>query len=195
MELPPYRLPSLRSIGLRLLDRSRIFLRRAGTIIFAVAIVLWTLTQFPRVEGGPPPIDDSALGRMGQLIEPAIEPLGFDWRIGVGLITSLGAREVMVSTMATMHNLGSAGDDVRSLRDILRQSTDPESGRHLYTPLIALSLMVFFVLACQCMSTVAVVRRETNSWRWPLFMIAMMNVLAWLASFAIFQGGRLLGFQ
>ncbi|MDE0730238.1 MAG: ferrous iron transporter B, partial [Longimicrobiales bacterium] len=99
MDLPPYRLPSARSIGLRLLDRSKVFLKRAGSVIFAVAIVLWMLTQFPRLDTGPPPIEDSALGRIGQVIEPAIEPLGFDWRIGVGLVTSLAAREVIVGTL------------------------------------------------------------------------------------------------
>ena len=99
----------------------------------------------------------------------------------------------MVSTMATMYNLGSGDDDVRSLRQILRRATDPETGRRLYSPLVALSLMVFFALACQCMSTVAVVRRETNSWRWPLFMLVTMNAIAWIASFVVFQGGRLLG--
>jgi len=137
---------------------------------------------------------NSFAGRIGRFIEPAIEPLGFDWRIGIGLITSFAAREVMVSTMATVFNLGSASDDIVSLRQTLRDATDPDTGLRAYSPLIGISLMVFFVLACQCMSTVAVVRRETNSWRWALFMLVMMNVLAWLASFAVFQGGRLMGF-
>ena len=139
-------------------------------------------------------LEHSFAGRVGHLIEPVIAPLGFDWRIGVGLVTSFAAREVMVSTMATMFNLGNARGEVVPLRQSLRDAVDPESGLKAYTPLTAVSLMVFFALACQCMSTVAIVRRETNSWRWPIFMLVMMNALAWLASFVVYQGGRALGF-
>ena len=121
------------------------------------------------------------------------EPLGFDWRFGIGLITSLAAREVMVSTMATVYNLEDTSTSSLSLRAKLRNAVDARTGRPEYTPLVAVSLMVFFVLACQCMSTLAVVRRETNSWGWPVFMLVMMNALAWIASFAVFQGGRVLG--
>jgi ferrous iron transport protein B len=174
MELPPYRLPSLRSIGLRLLDRSRVFLRRAGTIIFAVAIVLWTLTQFPRVEGSPPPIDDSALGRMGQVIEPAIEPLGFDWRIGVGLVTSLAAREVIVGTLGTIYGVEGATEEDAGLQDALRRDLTRGS---------AIGLLVFFAFALQCMSTVAVVRRETAGWKWPALQFGYMLLLAYAGAF------------
>ncbi len=174
MELPPYRLPSPRSIALRLLDRSRIFLRRAGTIIFAVTIVLWTLTQFPRVDAGPPPIDDSALGRMGQLIEPAIEPLGFDWRIGVGLVTSLAAREVIVGTLGTIYGVEDTSDDSQGLQEALRR--DLTTGA-------AIGLLVFFVFALQCMSTVAVMRRETAGWKWPALQFAYMLLLAYVGAF------------
>jgi ferrous iron transport protein B len=222
MELPPYRAPSWRSVVMTVSDRSLLFLRKAGTVILAVSVVLWFLASYPRggaevqalerqaaaaevagdanaaqhfeTQAAGLSLRQSFAGRIGQAIEPVIEPLGFDWRIGVGLITSFAAREVMVSTMATVFNLGRADDDVVPLRRILREATDPVTGARSYTPLVGISLMVFFALACQCMSTVAVVRRETNSWRWPLFMVLMMNVLAWLASFAVFQGGQLLGF-
>jgi ferrous iron transport protein B len=222
MELPPYRMPSPRSVALAVRDRSLLFLRKAGTVILAVSMVLWFLASYPRgghevhalqarvtaaEQAGDTATRDalnsqvagvslrnSFAGRIGRFIEPAIEPLGFDWRIGIGLITSFAAREVMVSTMATVFNLGSGDDDIVSLRQTLRDAVDPDTGLHAYSPLIGVSLMVFFVLACQCMSTVAVVRRETNSWRWALFMVVMMNVLAWLASFAVFQGGKLMGF-
>ena len=222
MELPPYRMPSPRSVALAVRDRSLLFLRKAGTVILAVSMVLWFLASYPRggrevhalqarvtaaEQAGDTAARDalssqvagvslrnSFAGRIGRFIEPAIEPLGFDWRIGIGLITSFAAREVMVSTMATVFNLGSGDDDIVSLRQTLRDAVDPDTGLHAYSPLIGVSLMVFFVLACQCMSTVAVVKRETNSWRWALFMVVMMNVLAWLASFAVFQGGRLMGF-
>ncbi len=223
MELPPYRMPSWRSVLITMRDRSLLFLRKAGTVILAVSIVLWFLASYP----GPGPagaeleeriaaaetagdadtaerlstelsglaLRNSFAGRAGRLLEPVIEPLGFDWRIGIGLITSFAAREVMVSTMATVFNLGDDGEDegFLSLREKLRTTRDAETGELAYSPLVAVSLMVFFVLACQCMSTVAVVRRETNTWTWPIFMIVMMNALAWVASFAVYQGGRLLG--
>jgi ferrous iron transport protein B len=182
MELPPYRVPTARSIGLRLLDRSKIFLRRAGRIIFAVAIVLWTLTQFPRVDGGPPPIDESALGRMGQVIEPAIEPLGYDWRIGVGLVTSLAAREVIVGTLGTIYGVEDASDDSIVLQEALRRDL---------TPAAAIGLLVFFVFALQCMSTVAVMRRETAGWKWPALQFAYMLLLAYGGAFVavrVFSG-------
>jgi ferrous iron transport protein B len=135
----------------------------------------------------------SFAGQIGHALEPLIEPLGFDWRIGIGLVTSFAAREVMVSTMATVWNLVDGGDDAVSLRRAMREDRDPVTGRASYTPLMGVSLMVFFALACQCMSTVAVVRRETKSWTWPILMLVTMNALAWAASFTVFQGGRLLG--
>jgi ferrous iron transport protein B len=222
MELPPYRMPSWRSVLITVRDRVMLFVRKAGTVILAVSMVLWFLASYPRTGAEADHVRaqiataqqagdvsraqalendlagtvlrNSFAGRVGRAIEPVIRPLGFDWRIGIGLITSFAAREVMVSTMATVFNLGNADDTPMSLREKLRSAVDPRTGAHAYSPLIGVSLMVFFVLACQCMSTVAVARRETNSWRWPLFMLVMMNVLAWLASFAVFQGGRLLGF-
>ena len=174
MDLPSYRLPSARSIGLRLLDRSKIFLRRAGSIIFAVTIVLWVLTQFPRTDAGPPLIEDSALGRIGQTIEPAIEPLGFDWRIGVGLVTSLAAREVIVGTLGTIYGVEDATDDSITLQETLR--------RDLTLP-AAIGLLVFFAFALQCMSTVAVMRRETGGWKWPILQFSYMLFLAYSGAF------------
>ena len=174
MDLPPYRLPSARSIGLRLLDRSKIFLRRAGRVIFAVTIVLWMLTQFPRLDAGPPPIEESALGRIGQVIEPAIEPLGFDWRIGIGLVTSLAAREVIVGTLGTIYGVENASDDSMVLQETLRRNL---------TPAAAIGLLVFFAFALQCMSTVAVMRRETGGWKWPMLQFCYMLVLAYSGAF------------
>ena len=171
MELPPYRLPSARSIAARLVERTRIFLRRAGKIILAVAVALWVLTQVPRdPEGGAPEIGDSALGRIGQVIEPAIEPLGFDWRVGIGLVTSLAAREVIVGTLGTIYGVENAGDENMELQAALRRDLDFGS---------AVGLLLFFVFALQCMSTVAVVRRETGGWRWPALQFAYMLALAY----------------
>ncbi len=174
MDLPSYRLPSARSIGLRLLDRSKMFLRRAGSIIFAVAIVLWVLTQFPRTDAGPPLIEDSALGRIGQVIEPTIEPLGFDWRIGVGLVTSLAAREVIVGTLGTIYGVEDATDDSITLQETLRRDLTLPS---------AIGLLVFFAFALQCMSTVAVMRRETGGWKWPILQFSYMLFLAYSGAF------------
>lgn len=221
MELPSYRAPSWRTILPGVRDRSLLFVRKAGTVILATSICLWFLGSYPRHTPASAPVEarlaaavasgdsvavaaaerdldavrleHSWAGRVGRAIEPVIEPLGFDWRIGIGLITSLAAREVMVSTMATVFHLGGADEESASLRDQLRTAVDPRTGERAYSPLIGVSLMVFFVLACQCMSTVAVVRRETESWRWPILMLVLMNSLAWLASFAVFQIGRALG--
>jgi ferrous iron transport protein B len=222
MELPAYRMPSWRSILITVAERCVLFLQKAGTVILAVSIVLWFLASYPRGSADERALDaqvrtqqaaghaaqaqalenerpglvlrNSFAGRVGHVLEPAITPLGFDWRIGIGLVTSFAAREVMVSTMATVFNLGEAHHSTAPLATVLRTAIDPATGRRAYTALTGISLMVFFALACQCMSTVAVVRRETNSWRWPITMIVLMNAMAWAASFVIYQGGRMLGF-
>jgi ferrous iron transport protein B len=133
--------------------------------------------------------------RLGKAIEPTIEPLGYDWKIGIGLIGAFAAREVFVSTMGIVYGVsGDVDEESQTLREKIRDERWPD-GRAVYTPLAGLSLMVFFALACQCMSTLAAVYRETGSWRWPVFLFAYMTVLAWVASFIVFQGGRLLGFE
>ena len=133
--------------------------------------------------------------RMGQLIEPVLAPLGFDWKIGIGIIGAFAAREVFISTMGVVYGVGADADEGSvTLRAQIRNETR-DDGRPVYTPLVGLSLMVFFALACQCMSTLAVVKRETRSWKWPVFLFTYMTVLAWVMSFAVYQGGRLLGFE
>ncbi len=137
---------------------------------------------------------ESYAGRLGLFIEPLIKPLGFDWKIGIGLVASFAAREVLVSTLAIIYNVGEDANEASvDLIQALQNEKDMATGQPRYTPLVAVSLMVFFVLACQCMSTVAIVKRETNSWRWPIFMVSYMTALAWFGSFAVYQGGRLLG--
>ena len=170
MELPSYRVPSLESLGLRLYDRSKVFLRRAGRVILAVAVALWVMTQVPRVDGKAPPIEESALGWAGHLIEPAIRPLGFDWKIGVGLVSSLAAREVIVGTLGTIHGVQDADEGSMQLQAALKRDLDLGG---------AVALLVFFAFALQCMSTVAVMRRETAGWKWPAFQFGYMLVLAW----------------
>jgi ferrous iron transport protein B len=220
-EMPPYRLPSWRSVLLTIRERCLLFLGQAGTTIVAVSIVLWALASYPanhpetralneraakaaargdtagaaelQREASGAALRNSFAGQMGHAIEPVIAPLGFDWKLGVGIVSSIAAREVMISTMATMNNLDGSADPSESLRQALPKARDPLTGLPVYTPLVAVSLMVFFALAFQCMSTVAVVRRETNSWRWPISMLVFMNGMAWAASLAVFQAGKALG--
>lgn len=140
-------------------------------------------------------LEQSIAGRIGKGMEPLIEPLGYDWKIGVGLLASFAAREVFVSTLGLVYGIGDDIDEASvPLRSKIRNEINPRTGKRVYTPLVGLSLMIFFLIAAQCMSTVAVVRRETRSWRWPVFMVVYMTVLAWLGAFVVYQGGRLLGF-
>ncbi|HEX8285192.1 MAG TPA: ferrous iron transport protein B [Pyrinomonadaceae bacterium] len=232
LELPPYRVPNFLNVFQTMRTRSWLFVKRAGTVILTISILLWALMTFPRSAEKPVPdaeegaavqamretgtesrgepapltakeggdtsdeaaqIEQSYGGRLGRLLEPVIEPLGFDWKMGIGLVASFAAREVLVSTLSIVYNVGKNADaESPSLIDAVRNAKRPD-GRPAWTPLVAVSMMVFFVLACQCMSTVAIVRRETNSWRWPLFMVAYMLVIAYAASFVTYQGGRLLG--
>jgi len=180
LELPQYRMPTLYSLGLRLLDRARIFLRQAGTIILLVTLALWVLAHLPVVHTATgsiaaPELADSVIGRLGHFIEPAIAPLGFNWKIGIGLLSSVLAREVMVSTMGTLYG-ADPGTQAMHLQTALHH--DMKLGG-------ALALMIFFAFAMQCTSTMAVVKRETNSWKWPALQFAYMLVLAYVAAFAV----------
>ena len=199
LEMPPYRMPSLQTIAIRMWERAGLFLRRAGTVILSLSILLWALATFPK-PASPDATKAEALahsiaGRMGHAIEPAIAPLGYDWKIGIGLIGSFAAREVFVGTMSIVYSVENEDkDDFAPLRDTMLAEKRAD-GRPVFTPLVCIGLMVFYVLAMQCISTVAIVRRETNSWFWPLFQIAYMTGLAWIGAFTVYQGGRLLGFQ
>jgi ferrous iron transport protein B len=223
MELPPYRWPNFRTVFQNMMIRAGLFLKRAGTVILASSILLWALTYFPRTLEQPAAnaprqeqaadgaegsasekekqiraesdqFQNSYAGRLGHFIEPVIEPLGFDWKIGIALISSFAAREVLVSTLSIIYNVGKDADaESESLTQAIREAKK-DDGTKVWTPLTALTLMVFFVLAMQCVSTVAIVRRETNSWAWTLFMVAYMTGLAYLAALITYQGGKLLGF-
>lgn len=227
LELPPYKRPALRVVLRHMWDRSMIFIRRAGTVILVLTMVLWVLATYPRSEAlaahaaareaeieqiadpearaeelarleheiAGEQLRNSFAGRLGHAIEPLIAPLGFDWKIGIGLIGSFAAREVFVSTMSTVYSVGEfdeTEEGTRGLAAVLQSQTRPD-GTPVYTALTGVTLMVFFVFALQCVSTVAVVRRETNRWVWPLFQLAYMTSLAWVLAFLTHQGGRLLG--
>jgi ferrous iron transport protein B len=218
LELPPYRRPRLRDVAGMVWDRSRRFVTDAGPLIVICSVVLWGLLDFPREPVRPsrdwkaataqvdpvarPELERAAqaerlqqsyAGRIGKLMEPAIAPLGFDWKIGIGLVGAFAAREVFVATLGVVYGLEPEGAKANlTLREKLRQERRPD-GTPLYTPLVGLSLLLLFALACQCSSTLAVVRRETGTLRWPLFLFAYTSVLAWLVSFAVYQTGHLLG--
>jgi ferrous iron transport protein B len=211
--------------------------RRAGTVILGISILLWFLATYPKdasitqnfeaqrqavraqaMPGNSPAqieqnrntqldlidkneagakLRHSFAGKIGRAIEPAIRPLGFDWQMGIGIVSSFAAREVFVSTMSLVYNVGKVEDKQagnQSLAQTMRSLRHPD-GTPVYTTLVALSLMVFYVFALQCVSTVAVVRRETNGWKWPLFQWAYMGILAWVLAFLTYQGGRLLGWS
>ncbi|MBM3829484.1 MAG: ferrous iron transport protein B [Verrucomicrobia bacterium] len=264
MELPPYKRPVATTILRHMWDRSKLFLRRAGTVILGINIVLWFLATYPKddsldtkseaaklslAKASVPSVTDAAsveklithlraatdktkkpdqpiqisladaekllnqldaldketqgaklrhsfAGRLGKLIEPVISPLGFDWKMGIGIVASFAAREVFVSTMSVVYNVGETDTKdtaaTASLAKVL-QEEKREDGRPVYTPLVGVTLMVFYVFALQCVSTIAVVRRETNAWKWPLFQLLYMTALAWVMAFLTFQGGKLLG--
>ena len=244
MELPPYRRPSWRTVGAGMFDRAKAFLRRAGTVILALSVILWALSYYPRGQDAKPDerLAESYAGRFGKAIEPVLTPLGFNWKLGIGLIGAQAAREVFVSTMAVVYAVGdedekapanppdatkpgeakpaadsgiAAGaavttapiakvdspkpaedeDETRmkGVADAMRADRWPD-GRPVFTPLVALTVMIYFVYSLQCFSTVATARRETNTWRWPLFMFAYQTGFAWLAAFAFYQVGRMLGY-
>jgi ferrous iron transport protein B len=179
LELPQYRLPTLRSLGLRLYDRGGVFLKQTGTIILSVTVVLWVLSHVPMHRDAVlgeqfPALAHSVLGTVGRWIEPAIHPLGFNWKIGIGLLSSIIAREVIVGTLGTLYGMDPATQTL-GLQQALH---------HDLTLGGAMALVVFFAFAMQCFSTLAIVKRETNSWRWPLLQFAYMTVLAYVAAFA-----------
>lgn len=251
MELPPYKRPLVRVVMRHMWDRSKVFLRRAGTVILGINILLWFLATYPKnsaleakysearaveaakinpnaktkeeisqvvqdlkanpkrnalqtqvlesldsldKERSGEKLRNSFAGKMGRAIEPAIAPLGFDWKMGIGIITSFAAREVFVSTMSTVYNVGT-GEDEGTKTQLVKtlQQQKHADGSTIYTPLLAVTLMVFYVFAMQCASTVAIVRRETNTWKWPIFQWAYMGALAWGLAFITFHLGRWLG--
>jgi ferrous iron transport protein B len=215
IELTPYRLPHPKTVARTVLMRMWTFVREAGRVILVATIVMWALLSFPRHEpeevlpaevvasaqtvaelealAAPVALERSIAGRLGKVFEPVIAPLGYDWRIGIGIIGAFAAREVFVSTMGVVHGVGEVDEADLTLREQIRQARRPD-GRRLYTPLTGLSIMVFFALAFQCLSTMAVLRRETGGWRWPAFIFGYMSLLAWSSAFLVYQGGLLLGF-
>ncbi len=200
MELPIYRWPTLKNIIIHMWERTRLYLQKAGTIILAMSILMWGLFTFPTVDQQGQPygtpaaqLENSYAGKVGQAIEPLIAPLGFDWKAGVALVSGLGAKEVVVSTMGTLYSMEDNDvfaeeepDSVNSFAAKARQ----QSG---FTPLTAYVLMIFTLIYVPCLAVLAVMKRETNGWKWPAFTMAYTLMLAWLVSFVVYRTGLLLG--
>ena len=214
-ELPPYRIPRWSDVGLTMFEKSKTFVMEAGKVILAISIVLWVLasygppsrmdqirlegearlenvtdeTQIAEIEAETSAhlLENSFIGIMGRAIEPAIKPLGYDWKIGIALITSFAAREVFVSTMATIYSIGGDLEDELSIREKLDQQINANTGEKTFNVASSFSLMVFYAFAMQCMSTVAVVKRETKGWKWPLIQTAYMTILAYVGAFITYQ--------
>ena len=207
LELPPYRWPSLKSLAVSVVQRCRLFVRRAGTVILALSIVLWALATYPKsiVDSVLPvhvqqeqQLEHSILGRLGHGIEPLVRPLGYDWKIGVSIVASFAAREVFVSTMGTIYGVGDTSVGDLALRRQMVAERNAETGKAAYTPLIAVGLMVFYVFALMCMSTIAVTVREAGGgrigWSWAALQFGYMLALAYGSAYIVYAGGRALGF-
>lgn len=212
MEIPVYRMPRWSNVLYSIVEKVRIFLFDAGKVIVAISIILWFLSSrgpgdnYAQLEqqaemlsnaGGTAEqelyavqsemLEASWAGQLGHLLEPAIRPLGFDWKIGIALVTSFAAREVFVGTMSTIYSVGQNDANALTVKDKMKYEINPETGGPRYTAAVGWSLMLFYAFAMQCMSTMAVVRRETGTWKWPLLQFAYLFVLAWLSSFVAYQ--------
>jgi ferrous iron transport protein B len=196
MELPPYRMPTLKSISLHMWHRGWMYLKKAGTIILAISILLWFASSYPKPsreslaglsdeQAQQARLEHSVIGTLGQAIEPAIKPLGFDWKIGTALIGATAAKEVFVSQLAIVYAVGSADEGTATLRQQLRAN---------YTPLTGFCIMLFCLIYAPCVATIAMTKQETNSWRWAMFQFFSLTVLAYIITLAVYQiGSRIAG--
>ena len=212
MELPAYRVPKWSNVGFTIVEKTKAFVFDAGKIILAISIILWVLASYgpgarmdlaeEEVRKTAPAdlseeeledrvaslkLENSYAGIIGKSIEPVIRPLGYDWKIGIALITSFAAREVFVGTMATIYSIGSSAEDDSTIKQRMREEVDAVTGQPRFTPAVGLSLLVFYTFAMQCMSTLAVVYRETRGWKWPMIQLVYMTVLAYVSAFIVFN--------
>jgi len=223
MELPPYRVPTIKGLLIHMWERGVVYLKKAGTIIFAGCVLVWFLSNFPwnpqyskdydtlieqakdnkemvtqlENEKAAEKLEKSYAGKLGKAIAPVFKPLGFDdWKVSVGLVGGFIAKEIVVGTLGTLHSVGNAvgntDEEPKSLRQALQNETRPD-GSKIFTPLVAYALMVFVLLYIPCVATIAVIKRETNSWGWSIFAAFYTTLVAWFVAFIVYQGGRFLG--
>ena len=210
MELPEYKAPRMGNVGITVLEKVKLFVTDAGKIIVAISILLWALATFgpsSRTEQletlqkseyylkaqpekqeqlyAATALSGSYMGHLGKTIEPVIAPLGYDWKIGISLLTSFAAREVFVGSLATIYAVGDVGSNERLINRLREEKT--ATGKPVYTLATGMSLLIFYVFAMQCMATLAVVKRETKTWKWPLIQLAFMGIIAYLGAFTVFQ--------
>ena len=212
MELPGYKVPRWKNVGLTIIEKVKAFIFEAGKIIVAISIVLWVLASYGPGESiieaeklaqnkatinkldqkqtdnlvAAFKLEASYAGQFGKFIEPAIAPIGFDWKIGIALITSFAAREVFISTMSTIYSIGADMENESTIVERMKAEVNPKTGTKMYTPALAMSLLIFYVFAMQCMSTIAVVYRETKSWIWPAAQLVYMTALAYFSSWVVY---------
>ncbi len=213
MEFPPYKVPRWKNVGITIIEKVKAFIWEAGKVIIAISIILWALATYGPVESmkaaetnaiadakishltekqlenkiAANKLEASYAGRFGHFIEPVIKPLGFDWKIGIALLTSFAAREVFIGTMATIYSIGDSADDNASIKEKMQQEVNPYTGKAVYTLALAFSLLVFYAFAMQCMSTLAIVYRETKSWKWPTVQFIYMTGLAYVSSLIVYH--------
>jgi ferrous iron transport protein B len=214
MELPTYRIPKWSNVGYTIVEKTKAFVFEAGKIIMAISVILWVLASYGPGDSvsnaresvieqsknlrlteqglqdriAAYKLEHSYAGLVGKAIEPVIKPLGYDWKIGIALITSFAAREVFVGTMATIYSIGSTSDeDASTIKERMRAEINPDTGDPRFTPAVGFSLLVFYAFAMQCMSTIAIVYRETKGWKWPMLQLAYMTSLAYISAFTVFQ--------
>lgn len=212
MELPGYKIPQWKNVGLTIFDKSKTFVVEAGKVIIAISILLWVLASYGfgdkfnnaetyvkqelpinatetelEIAINAYKLEHSVIGSFGKFIEPAIEPLGYDWKIGIALITSFAAREVFVGTMSTIYSIGADEEDELTIKEKLSKEMNPKTGEPMYDMALGFSLMVFYAFAMQCMSTVAVVYRETKGWKWPIIQVVYMTAVAYFSALATYN--------
>ena len=193
--LPEFRRPNVQTVLMQLLGRAKVFLRRAGTVIFMVAVVVWALAYFPRAtdidptltenEAAAAQLEQSWLGRAGHVVEPVFKPLGWDWRVSSAVIAGFPAREVVIAVLGTVYAVGDDADEA-TLSERLQASTWPD-GSPVFTLPMVIGLLIFYACCLQCAATLAVIRRETNSWRWPIFAWVYMTSIGYLGALFAFQ--------
>ena len=203
--MPNYKLPHWKNVAWSMWESTKSFVFDAGKIIFAISIILWfmssygpsdiglgTTSEFQNIEitesdALANQLEQSFAGHLGKFIEPAIEPLGYDWKIGIALITSFAAREVFVGSMATIYSVGHYADDETTIKEKLASEINPHTGKPRFSLAVAVSMLLFYAFAMQCMSTLAAVKRETKGWKWPIIQLIAMTAIAYFSALAAYQ--------